>query len=149
MGETWISVSEDVIMSGFRKSGIFPFNSNVIPREKFSKDALERWDRHLVGELARDNEASPDPHRPTFNNSSPSILNLPASEQEAIPTTPQWSIVNYQSSQNSVPATPQSNEMLAFNTAPTISFEQMILSTVQQKHLPLNKEKKRKVASDA
>ncbi|XP_047026859.1 uncharacterized protein LOC124635108 [Helicoverpa zea] len=149
LGETWVSVSENVIMSGFRKSGIFPFNSDVIPRENFSKDALERWEMHLAGELARDNEASPDPHRSTFNNSSPSILNLPASEEEAIPTTPQSTIFSDQSSQNSVPVNPQSNETPVHNATPTISFEQIILSTIQQKQLPVNKEKKRKVASGA
>lgn len=147
LGETWINVSDDVVISGFRKSGIFPFNSDVIPRENFSKEALERWEKHLAGELARDDEVSPDPHR--SNNSSPSILNPPASEAEAIPTTSVSSIVNCGLSQNSIPATPNSNEIQAINAAPTISFEQMILSTIQQKHLPVNKQKKRKVASGA
>ena len=82
-------------MSGFRKSGIFPFNSDVIPRENFSREALERWEKHLAGALAVDKEVSPDPHR--SNNSLQAILNPPASEDQAIPTTSVSSIFNCQS----------------------------------------------------
>ncbi|CAG5049128.1 unnamed protein product [Parnassius apollo] len=38
-------------MSEFKKLGIFPFNFEIIPRENFSKDVLERWEKHLSGSL--------------------------------------------------------------------------------------------------
>nr|CAI5868906.1 unnamed protein product [Callosobruchus analis] len=46
LGETWTTVIEDVIRNGFRKACIFPFNTDVVPKENFSKDAIERWEKH-------------------------------------------------------------------------------------------------------
>lgn len=43
LGETWTSIDAEVIRSGFRKGGIFPFNRNVIPDDKFCPEALRRW----------------------------------------------------------------------------------------------------------
>lgn len=66
--------------------------------------------------------------------------------EEVIPTTSQLSIVNQAAV---TPIIPNASETQTLITAPTMSLEAMILSTIQQKHLPQNKQKKRKVASGA
>lgn len=40
--ETWTQISQNIIKKGFRKPGIFPYNRNIIPEEKFRPDALKR-----------------------------------------------------------------------------------------------------------
>jgi hypothetical protein len=43
VGNTWASVTEQTIKTGFRKGGIHPFNSKAIGDDKFQPDTLERW----------------------------------------------------------------------------------------------------------
>lgn len=41
--EAWHQTSPNVIKSGFKKGGIYPFNSEVIPKEKYDPAAYKRW----------------------------------------------------------------------------------------------------------
>lgn len=41
--ETWHRTSPKVIQNGFKKGGIYPFNANVIPVEKYDPHAYKRW----------------------------------------------------------------------------------------------------------
>nr|CAH7754791.1 unnamed protein product [Callosobruchus chinensis] len=141
VGETWSSVSDDVIMNGFRKAGIFPFNAAVVPRENFSKEAIERWEKYqrqsdgnVNMELAEDfGEVNSTIHP---NTSSPSILCPSASK-------------NTVSSERPSPIS-HSQRDAACNTeiSQTASIEQIILSRIQQKNVPSSL-KRRKVASGA
>jgi hypothetical protein len=45
IGETWTSISTEVLCNGFRKAGIFPFNDSVIPESQYDPAALQRWKR--------------------------------------------------------------------------------------------------------
>lgn len=44
IGKVWFETSSDIIANGFRKGGIFPFNSKVISDEKYDPLALKRWE---------------------------------------------------------------------------------------------------------
>lgn len=44
IGKVWFETSPDIIANGFRKEGIFPFNSKVISDEKYDLLALKRWE---------------------------------------------------------------------------------------------------------
>nr|CAI5867589.1 unnamed protein product [Callosobruchus analis] len=143
LGETWTTVSEDVIRNGFRKAGIFPFNTDVVPKENFSKDAIERWEKHQRQsdgnvqnnmELAEDfGEIHSTIHR---NTSSPSIL-WPSASRNTVSSETQSPISH-------------SQRDAACNTeiSQTTSIEQIILSRIQQKNVPSGL-KRRKVASGA
>lgn len=41
--ETWAETSSDVIQSGFKKTGIHPFNSEVVPEDKYDPSAYRRY----------------------------------------------------------------------------------------------------------
>ncbi|XP_063634481.1 jerky protein homolog-like [Cydia splendana] len=43
VAEIWNDTEPRVIMNGFRKAGIYPFNSNVIPTDKYDPGAYKRW----------------------------------------------------------------------------------------------------------
>lgn len=49
--QAWKEVKIEVITNGFRKAGIFPLDAEVVSREKFSPEAIKRWD--LVQEEKR------------------------------------------------------------------------------------------------
>ncbi|KAK4871961.1 hypothetical protein RN001_016085 [Aquatica leii] len=46
LGEIWLELKPEIICNGFRKGGIYPFNSDVIPKEKFDPLAYKRWEHH-------------------------------------------------------------------------------------------------------
>lgn len=43
LNETWNEVSQEIISSGFKKGGIYPFNENVVSEEKYDPAAWKRW----------------------------------------------------------------------------------------------------------
>lgn len=42
--DIWIQLDKNIIINGFKKSGIYPFNSMVIDRTQFDPLSLKRWD---------------------------------------------------------------------------------------------------------
>jgi hypothetical protein len=43
LGETWAGIPNEILSSGFKKAGIYPFNADVIPQSKYDPAALRRW----------------------------------------------------------------------------------------------------------
>lgn len=43
LGEVWRDLNPIIIRNGFKKGGIYPFNRNVIPVEKFDPETLKRF----------------------------------------------------------------------------------------------------------
>lgn len=43
IGATWNNVNVEIIKSGFKKAGIYPFNPHVVPEEKYNPQSLKRW----------------------------------------------------------------------------------------------------------
>lgn len=43
LADTWHETPPDIIKNGFKKSGIFPFDANVIPVEKYDPNAYRRY----------------------------------------------------------------------------------------------------------
>lgn len=153
LGETWTKVSEDVIKNGFRKAGIFPFDVDVVPKENFAKEALERWEKHQqqIERGVQDNtmELVNTEHIDIARCESPSLLTLSISENVNEASSLQsLNVVN--SPQRSDIETPRSQEKAVNNSEipQTASMEQLILSVIHQKQMP-NKQTRRKVASGA
>jgi len=44
--EIWLQLDKNLIINGFKKAGIFPFNNSVIDRTQFDPLSLKRWDNH-------------------------------------------------------------------------------------------------------
>ncbi|CAB3251132.1 unnamed protein product [Arctia plantaginis] len=147
LGETWTKVSDDVIKNGFKKAGIFPFDVDVVPKENFSKEALERWGRYQqqIERGVQDIE-----HVENARYGSPSLLTLPFFENVYETSSLQTLNVNSVDLQSSIIDTPRSQENPVHNPkfSQAASMEQLILSVIHQKQMP-NKQKRRKVASGA
>ncbi|CAH2102386.1 unnamed protein product [Euphydryas editha] len=47
LADTWQQTSSDVIKSGFKKAGIYPFNKHVIPVHMYNPDAYRRYQKKL------------------------------------------------------------------------------------------------------
>lgn len=43
-GETWKQLDPEIIINGFKKGGICPFDRFVVPKEKFDPQAWSRWE---------------------------------------------------------------------------------------------------------
>lgn len=43
LGEVWKELDPKIIRNGFKKGGVFPFNRNVIPEDKFDPESLKRF----------------------------------------------------------------------------------------------------------
>lgn len=42
----WFQLDKNIIINGFKKAGIFPFDNSVIDRTQFNPLCLKRWDDH-------------------------------------------------------------------------------------------------------
>lgn len=47
VGTVWTETTEEIVQRGFAKGGVFPFNKQIIPRDKFDPQALKRYDHQL------------------------------------------------------------------------------------------------------
>lgn len=43
LSKVWNNIEPTIIQNGFAKAGIYPFNHDVVPKEKFEPDAFRRW----------------------------------------------------------------------------------------------------------
>ncbi|CAH2228586.1 jg21237 [Pararge aegeria aegeria] len=48
IGEVWKEIDGQVLKSGFRKTGIFPYNVDEIAEKNFDSLKLQRWRQHLA-----------------------------------------------------------------------------------------------------
>lgn len=64
IAEIWRDASAAIIINGFKKAGIVPFNDQVVAREKFDVDALKRWDavNSAPNSLTNDNAQNQSPN---------------------------------------------------------------------------------------
>lgn len=46
VGQIWNETNSEIICNGFKKSGIFPYNQNVISKEQYDPLACKRWEDH-------------------------------------------------------------------------------------------------------
>lgn len=54
--KVWNNLKPEIIQNGFKKAGIFPFNSTVIPKEKYHAEPLKRWEKEKDREVTEDTE---------------------------------------------------------------------------------------------
>jgi hypothetical protein len=132
IGQTWRNLSPDIIKNGFRKSGIFPFNRNVIPEEKFHPDALARW---------KNSQAELEEPQSKVRESQAEL-----EEPHANLGDPQASTSN-----GYTPHVSKSNllDHIGQTSRSDVSFEQLLLNTVKQTDRSEPKVKRRKVAKGA
>lgn len=135
LGETWLKVSEDVIKSGFIKGGIYPFNPNVIPREHFSKDSLERWEQFKQQNVNEESEETTEQE---------GEVEVQTRTNEEVSLSENNAIVPMPSTSRGPDVQPIINKAVLEKK----SIQDILLSTIHQKGVQ-NKLKKRKVASGA
>lgn len=128
IAETWKETQANVIISGFRKAGIVPFDDKVVAREKFDTEALKRWNsQNATNGVTAENNNEPEIHLPNTSN--------------------EVTCVHATNIHQDMPGTStQSADIAPSNGAP--SFEKLLLECVRQ-HQATPKISKRKVAPGA
>ncbi len=71
IADVWTNVDKQLAISGFRKSGIIPFNREVIPRSKYHARALQRWDAYCVEQAGATTHSSAQNNIPSTSTSTP------------------------------------------------------------------------------
>lgn len=64
VGQIWKETEPEIICNGFKKGGIYPFNSNVVTKEQYDPAAYKRWEdqqRNPDQELNNDQNQLPQP----------------------------------------------------------------------------------------
>ena len=57
--QAWSQTTPKVIQHGFKKGGIYPFDPNVIPKEKYDPAAYKRWKNNMIFKNGQRNLANP------------------------------------------------------------------------------------------
>lgn len=132
VAETWRDLKTDVIISGFKKGGIIPFNDQVIPEDKFEPSALLRWKQHKAAiqlqplTTAQRNREIEQPlvivNEPTFDNRQ-----LDSEDKEQLVDS------------NEQPPTP----VPSTSSSLLVSFEDLLLQKINQTKQPAAKPKRR------
>ncbi|KAF2887323.1 hypothetical protein ILUMI_18850 [Ignelater luminosus] len=64
----------EIVASGFRKAGIHPFNSDVIPQEKYDPASLERWENTNQADTSRGTISGKEAIRESINTAEDKII---------------------------------------------------------------------------
>lgn len=161
--ETWDETSPLIIQSGFKKGGIYPFDSTVISEEKFDPAALRRWNQsqnhnvHVTAEIdvaypmtENQNEDNPLPggshENPVVPNRSREIPVVPSGSRDdamlsgnrddPVPCGSRDNTVPSGNCDNSVPS--RSCDTLVPNPTENLSesrptFEEILLKTIKSR----------------
>lgn len=68
MADTWQQTNPEVIKSGFKKAGIYPFNAHVVPLDKHDPDAYERYKKTLLAHTLKQPKSLKEICIESFNN---------------------------------------------------------------------------------
>ncbi|PZC77478.1 hypothetical protein B5X24_HaOG203356 [Helicoverpa armigera] len=68
MADTWQQTNPEVIKSGFKKAGIYPFNAHVIPIDKYDPDAYQRYKKTLLARTLKQPKSLKEICIESFNN---------------------------------------------------------------------------------
>ncbi|KAF5285504.1 hypothetical protein FQA39_LY16629 [Lamprigera yunnana] len=74
VGQVWSQISPEVICNGFKKGGIFPYDSNVIKKKQYDPPAYKRWEQHKAQNksvLENENINLPDSSANNHDNNQP------------------------------------------------------------------------------
>lgn len=124
IGKIWSETNPEIIASGFKKGGIFPFNSKVVSEDHYDPLALKRWELHKKT-LNKDTH-TPDPES-----------NIPETSNN------QTDLVQMNDNNNDLPG------LSVINNPDKTSFEELLLDMVKQ-HKGTNIQKsRRKIAGGA
>ncbi|KAG5870436.1 hypothetical protein JTB14_024973 [Gonioctena quinquepunctata] len=123
---TWNNVNVEIIKNGFKKAGIYPFNPNVIPEEKYHPESLKRW---------REKQALEDRTLVADNGTS----NIDVITSNGAQSTDDDKTVE----------NPTSNIFDAATSSSKLSFEELLLNTVKHTNNSLSVTKRKKVAAAA
>ncbi|XP_050310037.1 uncharacterized protein LOC126745992 [Anthonomus grandis grandis] len=140
----WKETNHEIISNGFKKGGIFPFNACVVDKEKYDPLFYKRWEQHQGVRRFPDESMDilqPGPSNLGQKDNSAIANNL---RQHSLNINREDTNYPHLSSPNSKPG-PSGYQGLPEQR---YSFEELLLSTVQQTNAP-KKVKKRKVCSGA
>lgn len=144
LGKTLKDLQPVVIENGFRKGGIFPFDSDVVPSSKFPPQALKRW-----LEFKNSNQ-----QQQTCNLQLPNLerneIEVPEMDELAPPFLESVVSPNIETEDRTIHASPPSISTSIsdlFSNNHNSSFEELLLNMMQP--ALSSKEKKTKVGSGA
>lgn len=58
--DVWHKNKPEIIKNGFKKAGIFPYNANVIPVDKYEPAAYKRWLQHVEAKISNFQNNAPE-----------------------------------------------------------------------------------------
>ncbi|XP_054281231.1 uncharacterized protein LOC128998900 [Macrosteles quadrilineatus] len=126
IGEVWNSTPATILQSGFKKAGIYPYDCNVVPKEKYDPDILRRYELHEA-EAQGLTENSPDP---TDTSVLTPDVEHPMQGASCSSSTP------------SQPGNLNQPSQVQPLLSPNASFEEVLLKTVKQNVVEVMKRKK-------
>lgn len=152
VGETWLHLPAQVIQNGFRKAGIVPLNKDVIPEDQFPPAALQRWKEHVVNtnnlntlQPPDASDALVDPEGDTMACTSSAESAMPA--EDSVVAGPSSSVLPHEDTSDvGSSSTAQDTGVIAGSLVAIVdsnSFENLLLSKIQQQPLPEKQTRKR------
>jgi hypothetical protein len=156
VGNTWASVTEQTIKTGFRKGGIHPFNSKAIGDDKFQPDTLERWHnakQHPVSDNLNEKRCGTQIQNGSNNGPvtsiSSAVEDLKTSKTiQYLPSTSSMVEFNVQNDGKINPVPSTSSVLEEPNNNSNESLEKLILSTIKQIQ-PTQKQRRKRVCAGA
>ncbi|KAG5884242.1 hypothetical protein JTB14_011731 [Gonioctena quinquepunctata] len=127
IGATWNDVNVEIIKSGLKKAGIYPFNRHVIPEEKCHPESLKRW---------REQQALEDRNIVVADNGTSNIDVITSNGAQS--TDDDKTVEN-----------PTSKIFDAATSISKLSFEELLLNTVKHTNNSLSVTERKKVAAGA
>ncbi|CAG4987045.1 unnamed protein product [Parnassius apollo] len=157
LADTWRETNPNIIKSGFRKAGIFPFNAHVIPVDKYDPDAYKRQPTQLPACLQKSSNTDKDTLLSLVSKPDIQTLSFVAKQPSQIPICLQNS--NQTSTQNlskikiisNVIIKKASPQLLQAQRLPepSCTFEELLLRKIQQDKKDNKPTKKKHVTKGA
>ncbi|CAH2011313.1 unnamed protein product [Acanthoscelides obtectus] len=135
LSKIWSQVNPSLLIKGFEKGGIYPFNNEVIPVEHYDPEAYKRW---CDSNCKNNNPEEAQVAQPNLRSTLEERFNLPSTS--TVPSiTPQTSSVN--SINPEMPSTSSEHQNPPVNN--TTSFESILLEQLKQMPKPAKSIRKR------
>lgn len=137
ISKIWSQINPAILIKGFEKGGLHPFNNEVIPAENYDPEAYKRW----CDSNCKNNNPE-EVAQPTLRQTLEERLNLPSTSTAAPVTV---AVIPQISSANSInpemPSTSSEQPNSPFNHSK--SFENILLQQLKRTPIPAKSSRKR------
>ncbi|KAJ8918209.1 hypothetical protein NQ315_014077 [Exocentrus adspersus] len=141
VGELWLNTRPEIIVNGFSKAGIMPFNDDVVPKEKYHPGSWQKWEEaEKIKNAAKVCPASEEGHHSVDsnkNNNVPPALDMVSTSATSDMPLPLPVIIsnspelvdNEGDCTNGNPREPEPKNISQNNG---VTFENLLLQTIKQ-----------------